>query len=56
MAIVIVDDLDVSAQLKGILITVILAIIGGLLSGKIISLFGKPEDIYNDAAEFEDAD
>lgn len=56
VAIVIVDDLDVSAQLKGILITVTLAIIGGLLSGKIISLFGKPEEIYNDAVEFEDAD
>jgi ammonium transporter Rh len=55
-AIVVVEGLDVGAQLKGIVITVILAIIGGLLSGKIISLFGKPKEIYNDATEFEDAD
>lgn len=53
-AIVVVDGLDVSAQLKGILATVVLAIIAGLLSGKIISLFGKPDEIYDDAAEFED--
>jgi ammonium transporter Rh len=55
-AIAIVDDIDAGAQLKGILITVVLASIAGLLSGKIISLFGKPQEIYNDAAEFEDAE
>jgi ammonium transporter Rh len=55
-AIVVVDGLDVGAQLKGILVTVTIAIISGLLSGKIISLFGKTEEIYNDALEFEDAD
>lgn len=54
-AIVVVDGIDVSAQLKGILITVILAIVGGLLSGKIISLFGSNDKIYDDSAEFEDA-
>ncbi len=53
-AIVVVDGIDVSAQLKGILITIILAIVAGLLSGKIVSLFGKNEDIYNDDAEFEE--
>ncbi len=55
-AIVVVDGLDVAAQLKGILVTVVLAIVAGLLSGKIISLFGKHEEIYNDAAEFEDVE
>ena len=55
-AIVVVNGLDVSAQLKGIAITVILAIVAGLLSGKIISLFGKSKEIYNDCAEFHDAD
>ncbi len=55
-AIVVVDGIDVGAQLKGILITVILAIVAGLLSGKIISMFGKTNEIYNDALEFEDID
>ena len=55
-AIVVVDGIDVSAQLKGILITIILAVVAGLLSGKIVSLFGKNEDIYDDAAEFEDVE
>jgi len=53
-AIFVVDGLDVSAQLKAIAITVIIAIIAGLISGKIISLFGKPKEIYNDEVEFED--
>ena len=55
-AIFVVDGIDAGAQLKGILVTVVLAIIAGLLSGKIISLFGKTEEIYIDAAEFEDVD
>ncbi len=55
-AIVVVNGIDAGAQLKGILITVILAIVFGLLSGKIISLFGKNDEVYNDAVEFEGVD
>ncbi|NQU53013.1 MAG: ammonium transporter [Bacteroidetes bacterium] len=55
-AIVVVDGLDISAQLKGISVTVVLAVVSGLLSGKVISLFGIKHEIYNDAAEFENAD
>jgi ammonium transporter Rh len=53
-AIVVVSGLDVGAQLKGIAITVILAIVGGLITGKLVSLMGKPEDIYDDGNEFEE--
>ena len=53
-AIVVVDGLDVSAQLKGIAVTIIIAVVAGLFTGKIVSLFGKPDDIYDDEAEFED--
>ncbi|NPD45090.1 MULTISPECIES: ammonium transporter [unclassified Lentimicrobium] len=53
-AIVIVDGLDASSQLKAIGVTVIIAIVAGLISGKIISLFGRPSEIYNDENEFED--
>jgi len=55
-AIVVVDGLDASAQIKGIAVTVIIAVVAGLLSGKIISLFGTPEEIYDDALEFEDVE
>jgi len=55
-AIVVVPGLDISAQLKGIAVTVALAVVAGLLSGKIISFFGKNKMLYNDAAEFMDAD
>ena len=53
-AIVVVDGLDVSAQLKGIAVTIIIAVVAGLFTGKMISLFGKPDEIYDDETEFED--
>lgn len=53
-AIFVVDGLDASAQLKAIAITILIAVVAGLISGKVISLFGKPKEIYNDEVEFED--
>ncbi|MCK5774629.1 MAG: hypothetical protein KAH25_00545 [Bacteroidales bacterium] len=53
-AIVVVDGLDASAQLKGIAITIVIAVVAGLITGKIVSLFGNPDQIYDDEAEFED--
>jgi len=53
-AIVVVDGLDAGAQITGIVITVVIAIVAGLFTGKIISLFGRPDVIYDDEAEFED--
>lgn len=55
-AIVVVEGIDVGAQLKAILITIIIAILAGLFSGKIISLFKCQEKIYDDIAEFEDVE
>ncbi len=55
-AIFIVDGLDISAQLKGIGITIVIAIVGGLFTGKIISLFKKTKEIYSDSAELHDAE
>ena len=52
-AIVVVDGLSAGSQLTGIAVTVVLAVGAGLLSGKIISFFGKPDEIYDDALEFE---
>jgi ammonium transporter Rh len=55
-AIVVIPGLDMSAQLKGIAITIFISIVTGLLCGKIISLFGKTHELYNDGAEFKEAD
>jgi ammonium transporter Rh len=51
-AIVVIDGIDIYAQLKGITITVVIAVLAGLLCGKVISLFGKTKDVYDDSAEF----
>lgn len=55
-AIVVVKGLDIPAQLKGIAITASIAILAGLLVGKIISLMGRPTEVYDDFAEFLDAE
>lgn len=55
-AIFVVNGIDAGAQLKGILVTVVLATVFGLFSGKVISLLGKPKEIYTDADEFENVD
>ncbi len=55
-AIVVVEGLDISAQLKGIAFTVALAVVAGLFTGKVVSLFGRPKEIYNDFAEFQDVE
>ncbi len=56
VALVVVPNLDITAQLTGLLITIVIALVAGLLSGKIISLFGKTKEIYNDCGELYDAD
>ncbi len=55
VAIVVIHGIDVRAQLIGIGITMLIAIVAGLISGKVISLIGKPKEIYNDLAEFQEA-
>ncbi len=55
-AIFVVHNLDIKAQLLGIVITVGIAVFSGLLSGKIISLLGARQDIYDDALEFDAED
>jgi ammonium transporter Rh len=52
-AILVVDGINAGDQLKGILVTVVLAIAGGLITGKIVSLFGFHKEAYEDAVEFE---
>jgi hypothetical protein len=44
---------DTGAQIKGIFITVVLALVGGLRTGQILALTGRRETPYIDAEEFE---
>ncbi len=56
IAIPIVSGLNAGTQLLGIAITLVIAIVTGLLSGKIVSLFGHRKEAYVDSEEFEDAE
>lgn len=41
------------SQLMGIGVSVVIALIAGVVVGTIIALLGRHEACYNDAAEFE---
>ncbi len=56
IAIPIVSGLNAGSQLLAISVTLIIAVAGGLLTGKIISLFGRRKQAYTDSEEFEDAE
>ncbi len=45
--------MNVGAQIKGIVITLIVAVITGLIAGKIISFLGRRAESYIDSEEFE---
>jgi ammonium transporter Rh len=53
VAVIAVDGINRGDQLKGILITVGVAIVSGLVIGKVISLTGRREVPYIDSEEFE---
>lgn len=55
-AIPIVNGLDAGSQVLGIVFTLVAAIVFGLTTGFVISLFGKRKESYVDAEEFEDAE
>ena len=55
-ALVIVSNINVSYQITGIIITILLATIGGFIAGKVISLFGRNPFPYNDESEFLDVE
>lgn len=51
-ALFIVQGLSKGTQIKGILITILIALVAGLATGTILSLFGYRKDSYNDTEEF----
>jgi ammonium transporter Rh len=55
-AIPIIGGLNAGSQLMGIFITIISALIFGLMTGKVLSLFGRKQEAYIDSEEFVDAE
>lgn len=55
-AILVIDGLDTSSQLSGIFITVVSALVFGFVTGKVLSLFGRRKEAYDDTEEFMDAE
>jgi ammonium transporter Rh len=55
-AIPVVGGLNIGNQMFGILITVILSIMSGIITGKVTSLFGRRTEPYIDSEEFIDAE
>jgi ammonium transporter Rh len=56
IAIPVVSGLSAVAQLTGIMVTIILSLGLGLVTGKVISLFGHRQVAYSDAEEFADVE
>ena len=54
-AIFVVSGLNNKIQLMGIIIAVAIALVGGYMSGLILSFFGRRSEAYADSEEFSDA-
>lgn len=50
-AMIVVDGISKGAQIKGILITSLLAIVSGLIVGKVLALAGRRKEPYTDSEE-----
>jgi ammonium transporter Rh len=55
-AVFVVDGINKSAQFKGIGISILIAIVTGYVTGKILSAFGRRNSSYLDSEEFADAE
>ena len=55
-AVFIVKGIDMQGQMLGILITIVLAFITGLITGKILPILGRKTEAYEDSDEFMDVE
>ncbi len=55
-AMFVVNGLDKTTQIKGIVTTVVIALAAGFMTGKVLSVFGRKAEIYVDSDEFADAE
>lgn len=49
----VVDGIAAGSQIKGILITIIMALIAGFIAGKLLGLLGRRSEPYEDSTEFD---
>jgi len=55
-ALPIIKGLRMESQLWGIVITILVAFITGLIAGKVLPLLGRKLEVYEDSEEFVDAE
>ena len=55
-AISVVDGICRTTQIKGIVVSVVVALAAGYITGKILSVFGRRSDAYADSEEFVEAE
>jgi ammonium transporter Rh len=55
-AVFVVNGINKSNQLKGIAVTIIVAMVTGYITGKILSVFGRKALVYADSDEFADVE
>jgi ammonium transporter Rh len=55
-ALIVVQGLNIGSQLLGIVVTIVVAILAGFITGKVLHLLGRKIEVYNDAEEFVDAE
>jgi ammonium transporter Rh len=55
-ALPIVHGLNMQSQLSGIGLTIVIALVAGLITGKILPIMGRRTEAYEDAEEFLDAE
>jgi len=55
-ALPLIQGVQIQSQLIGIGITIAIAFIAGLITGKILPLLGRKKEAYEDAEEFLDAE
>jgi len=55
-AIFVVDGISKSTQIKGIAVSILVALITGYITGKILSIFGRRTYAYDDCEEFVEAE
>ncbi len=55
-AVFVVDGINKSNQFKGIAITIIVALVAGYITGKILSAFGRKAEAYADSDEFAEVE
>ena len=55
-ALFVVNGLDKTTQLKGIVVTVVIALAAGFVTGKVLALLGRKAEVYVDADEFAGAE